>query len=115
MNISFIPEACVGEKAQFEGALVIRLPSAEERCDYMAEANINFAEVREGINNSALKPMGMLIRKSYDHIVKVDLKKKSDGKKVNSIEDLKYDPDCFGILTEIAGKLMSGGFVLGKS
>lgn len=116
MNISFTPSVCtdsVNEKgvpvpATFDGTLVIRLPSAEERMEYMSEANINVEDLK------SLKPMPYMMKKSYDHIVKIDLKKKSDGKKISTVDELRFDPDCFGIVTELAGKMM-GGFVLGKT
>jgi len=115
MNISFIPESCKGEAALFEGSLVIRMPTADERCDYLAEANINFEDLKVAGGTAYLKPVASMMRSSYEHIVKIDLKKKADGKKITTVDDLKYDNDCFGILSELATKMTNGGFLLGKT
>lgn len=111
MNYLFVPEVCKGESSLFEGSLVIRLPSAEERFSYLSETGIDFKEVSTANN---FKSIAVMMKKSYDHILKIDLKKRSTGEAVTEIDQLRYDPDCFAIVTELANKMFSG-FVLGKS
>lgn len=113
MNINFVPAACTGENPKITGSLIIRLPSAEERCDIIADSNMDL-EAMKSNEISFYKSLSSVIKKVYDHIVKVDLKRAGNDK-VLTVEEMKYDPDCFPILAEIANKLLIGGFVLGKS
>ena len=113
MNINFVPTACLVDDPKITGSLIIRLPSAEERCDIIAESNMDL-EAMKSNEISFYKSLSSVIKKVYDHIVKVDLKRPGSDK-VLTVEEMKYDPDCFPILAELANKMLVGGFVLGKN
>jgi len=116
MNLEYVPEDCKGEKAKFDGKVILKMPSFQQRHLYMTECN--FGTVKDSTNLAAnkdnIKSIVTLVEKSKDHYVKVDLVKKSDGKKFAKFDELTFDPDCDGILREVAMAMLQG-FQAGKS
>lgn len=110
MNISYVPEICKGENPQYTGSIVLRLPSSDERIDYLADSGFNLSDPRSKEN---LKATSYLMKKVYDHIVKVDMKRTSDGKKLATLEDLRFEEGLFPTLITMANEIMSG-FTVGK-
>lgn len=114
MQVKYIPEVCKGEGATFEGSLEIKVPSFDQKYQYIEDAGFELGEdgaVAGGMKN--MKAIRAMVRFSKDHYVNVDLKRKSDGKEFKSFDDMQYDSDCDSILIEVAGKLMHG-FKLGN-
>lgn len=120
MNKIFTPKSCQGDKAEFKGDVVLRLPAYDERLEMMLESDLMAAveSAKDGgdtsKNKSYLLALSKLVKISYPFYQKVNITRKSDKKAYKSIEDLKYDPSCVGILQEIAMELAAGN-TLGKN
>jgi len=108
------PEACKKEGTNIKGHVVMRVPSFDEKYRYIEECGFEVDE--DGQMKMSMKQMGA-IRKmvsfSKDHYEEIKLVKR-DGKKVESFEQMQYDPDCDEILIEVASQLMNG-FKVGKN
>lgn len=111
-----MPEACKGEEKTFEGNLEIRLPTFDEKFEYLESIGMNLDEVDnlEKVSKlSLLKSIRSMVRLSKPHYIAVNLKKLGTGEDYKSYDDLSTDPDAHGILTEVASKMLEG-FSLGK-
>lgn len=117
MEIAYVPNPCKGDKAKFEGSVVMKAPSYEERVELMLDANFSeFVNAKiDDMDNlkqdktKFLKCMLQLVKKSYDYYVKVDIKEKG-GKKTHykSLDDLRYHKECADILQDVAMQLVNG-------
>lgn len=106
MDVLFTPSVCSGERKTFTGALVLRVPTFDERYQYMEECGV----VGETVGIGAIRKA---VKLSAPHYVKVDLKRDEDGKVFSSFEDLAMDSGCDSILIEVSTKILNG-FRLGK-
>ncbi len=113
MNFDYVPKDCksVGkDKALFKGKLVLKMPSFQQRHLYMTKCNFGVVKETTSIaaNKNNIESIIELVDLSKDHYVKVDLEKLSDNKKFTKFDDLIYDPDCDGILREVAMEMLHG-------
>lgn len=108
---TFIPSACTGDEATFEGSIELRFPSFDEKFDYLEGMNVQVEDdgsVGMGGTSDRLKMMRKMVAMSAKHYVSVSLKNKSSGEEFKSFEDMTADGDCHGILIEVASKLLQG-------
>ena len=114
MNTEYVPKQCEGKDAKFKGSVVLRVPTVDERLEYMAESEIPDVKDNESLDQkAAVRSQLKLMKYSYEHYVKVDITRIIDKKKYSSVEDLRYDSECQSILQDIANKVVAG-FSLGN-
>ncbi len=114
---NYIPKACVGEGAQFQGSVTLSIPTFEQRWSYIEDSNLEMNEEGNIDTKKIAKNIGSLLKlvaAAKKHIVTVDLTKVSTGVKYQSVEDLETDADCDPVLFEL-GALMINGFRPGKN
>lgn len=108
MELNFVPELCKGEEANFEGEVVISLPSSPQKWKYAKEAGL---KVKPGGEIEMMSdPIDVMIKMSEHiktHIKELKLQRKDDGQAID-MERLFFDPECEGILIELCSALMHG-------
>ncbi len=109
-TVSFTPKACQGEGATFEGTVSLRLPTFDEKYEYLEKMEVEVdeegkVELKKGSN---LKKVRQMVAMSSGHYVAVALKKKASGEEFKSFADLSVDADAEEILIEIGLKVISG-------
>lgn len=114
----YTPKLCQGEGALFDGHVLLKVPSYEDRLEMLAEYpdlinEENEAESDKKISKAGMKTMLTMIRWSYQFYLEVKITRLSDKQKFKSLDDLRYSSDCQGIIQDVATNL-SKGFVLGK-
>lgn len=112
MEKKFIPPACIGEGCLFEGHVILKVPSTDERLEYLDKCGFGLEGTAS--KRDQLKMQAELLKVSYPHYISVDIKRKEDGYQFKSLDELKYDSSCSVILTEVASALLNG-FTLGKN
>lgn len=113
----YTPKPCQGEKALFEGHVVLKVPSYEQRLEMLA-AHPEIIDESQNDDNGKLTAAGMttmlsMIKWSYQFYSDVKISRLDDKQKFKSLSDLKHSADCQGIIQDIATNL-SKGFSLGK-
>lgn len=107
-QLVYTPKACQ-EGGDFIGGVTLRLPSFDERYEALDELGIKVnkdGEIEMSDMNS-FKAVRSLVKMCGKYFVSVDIKHK-DGREFKSKEDLESDPECDGILIEIAMNLSKG-------
>lgn len=127
MKITFVPKICKddGEKlAPYSGSIEIEVPKAPERHRYIRESGL--AAVMEkldgkpGSEKVAIDLVGQfdmvtnLMGHVEKHVTKVDLVRKEDGLKVDSVDALMSIASCESVIMEICGMFIRG-FEPGKN
>ena len=114
MKVVVTPEACKGEGAKYTGTVEMRPPFIEERWAYLEECGVVPSDDSE-LEPKAKSEMAMsraLIKKMVPklpaHVVTVDICESSTGAKLQSLDDLKSDPDATGIIMELCAMLLKG-------
>lgn len=113
-KVKFEPEACKKEGTNIKGYAVMRIPSFDEKYRYIEECGFEINE--EAQMKVSMKQMGAIRRMvtfSKDHYEEIRFVKR-DGTKIESFDQMQFDPDCDEILIEVATQLMNG-FRVGKS
>lgn len=114
-EIKFIPKMAQGEEKAFDGYVVIRLPSFDER--YEALENAGFEESGDGgyeVSGSKFKAMRKLVSETAKLYKEVNLVHIESGAEAKSLDDMLHNSYFDSILVEVATKLMTG-FQVGKS
>lgn len=111
MRISnYIPSICQGDEALYEGHLVLKVPHAIERANFMKRLNIivpaGLEDVDAKLPENAIDMLPEMFKIAEETIQECHLKS-LDGEEITT-EDLFYDPDLQGVLTEVANKAISG-------
>lgn len=127
MQQVFVPKICKdqdGEPAAFDGSILIEMPLYEQTLVYQSYLDMDpvigdDGEVDVDATQKKAASKGMhIIRKMAphvkEHVVKVDLTRKSDGYKFDSYEKMQSSKDCFGAIADLSMKLVNG-LELGKS
>lgn len=107
--VKYIPTVAKGESKQFEGHIMLRPPTFDERWSYLEESQLKFNEEGEadiGINQ--LGALRRLVRFSEKHYEEVKLKNLDTKTTYKTFEDLVSDPMCDKILFEVAGVMTKG-------
>jgi hypothetical protein len=117
MKTNYVPSACKGKDAKFKGSVVLRVPTIDERMQYLVDADMNVDTDEEGKPGGSMldkaKTQLALLKLSYGHYEKVDIERVRDKKKYKSLDDLRYDSECQGLLVDVANKI-AAGFSLGN-
>jgi hypothetical protein len=115
-TIDFIPEACKGDSAKFEGSVVLRAPTMAERAKYrfMAFSKLKgdpFGEQTTADKLEQVVAMAEVCEVTKDHIKEIHIRRKSDGYEFKNYEELSCDYECEAILIEIATQMVKGVLV----
>lgn len=114
-QIQFVPKQCK-ESNEFSGHVVMRVPMFDERYEIIDQMGLKLdsetGEVKmEDLNSFAA--IRKMVSASLKFYVGVELKH-VDGREFKTKEDLLSDPDCDGILIDVAMNI-SRGFKVGKT
>ena len=108
MEVKFIPEVCKGESPRFAGTITLKVPSFDERYKFIEDCGVNISDSGgvelKASNFSIIRNMVKLSEPFY---VSVEMKR-IDGVEFKSFSDLTHDPECDGILIEVAKEIRSG-------
>lgn len=113
-TISYIPKPARGDDAEFEGSIEIKTLSLEEKLEFFDSQGIEAGVGEDGESElkiskkSNMKLLIAAIRMAKWKYVSVSLKKKSNGEEYKFYEDLDNDPDCQGIITDVATAILNG-------
>jgi hypothetical protein len=108
-TINFVPACCKGEGATHEGSVTLRLPTFDEKFDYIEQLQA----VKDGGDIEAeqmqkLRSIRSMVKMSKAHYVEVSLKNKATGEEVKSFDEMQYCDDLHAVLMEVAGHLVNG-------
>lgn len=117
-TIKLIPSVCKGEGAKWSGHIVMRLPTFDEKFEYMENLGVQVGDdgavVESESATSRLKQVRRMVECSKKHYQEVSLENKETGEKVDSLDDMLYVDELHKVLVEVAGMLISG-FKLGNA
>lgn len=111
-TFKFVPSCCKGDNAAYEGSIVLRLPTFEERFDYMEKCVEAEGEKKSDVSNY-IKSTKLMVSLSKSHYESVDIKHKESGEHFKSFDDLQYNPDMHAVMIEV-GTMFIQGFKLGN-
>lgn len=119
MNHTFTPDVCKptitdggnGEvPGEYTGTVTIRMPTYDEKMAFYEAAG---EQIGDGDAKKAAVPLLRTVARNVaKHIVAVNITRVSDGHKF-TFDELDYDSDMHGVITEIATKLI-GRFQVGN-
>lgn len=107
---TIVPSVCKGEDATFDGSIVLKLPTFDEKFEYIEQLQvaINDDGTVEGDQRTKLKSIREMVKLSAKHYVEVSLKRKADGEDFKSFDDMQYADDLHGVLVEVASTMING-------
>ena len=117
MAVKLIPSACVSKgkaKAQFDGFLMMRQVTFDEKYQYLEDFTTEGEEGEEPSRKDQIKRLRSMVSSSKAHYEEVKLTRLKDEKRFASFEDLSLDPGCHEILIEVATQML-GGFEVGEN
>jgi hypothetical protein len=108
MQMTYTPELCSGEGAEYEGSLTLRMPSYDERMGLYEEADFDMDGSGDATaqKKQTMRLMRLIARKLPDYLVKLSVKRKADGFEFQSFEELSHDTDMAPLITEACTKLV---------
>lgn len=109
MEMVYEPEACKAPDSVVSGKVTLKLPTVLQKYDYCDRMGVvlNAQGEVDMSNMNQFKVLKTLVELSESHYTKIDLRKK-DGSAVDSWEKMISDPDCEGVITEVATGLLNG-------
>lgn len=109
-TIKLVPAICKGDDATWEGFVVLRLPTFDEKFDYVERMQLAIKEdgTVEGDQLAKLKSVREMVKVSKAHYVEVELKSKSTGEVVKSFDEMQYCEDLHGTMVELAAMILNG-------
>lgn len=109
-TVKIVPTVCKGDDATWEGSVTLRLPTFDEKFDYVERLQVHVNEdgTVEGDQSQKLKSVREMVKMSKAHYVECDLKNKSTGELIKSFDDLQYVEDLHSTMVEIAAMLLNG-------
>jgi len=108
-EVKFVPKDCEGDAAPFEGCIVLTAPTYFERLEYTELSGVEFDETgKPAMKGNMIKCLRALVEATKKHYVSVNIKRKSDGLKYETFDDLSVDPACGSMITETAYALLGG-------
>jgi len=123
MKMEIVPVICQGEDATYTGKIVVEVPKAPERHNYIRQAGLMAVMENAGDKSDAELAVGLssqhemmtkLMGFVEKHLVSVDLVRKDDGRKVDKVEEFMSISSCEPAVMEIC-KLFLKGFEPGKN
>ena len=109
MKITYTPECCSGDDAAYEGSVTLRAPTYDERMSIYDDVGVDL----EGVKTKPIAYIRAVAKKVPEFLVECSIKRKSDGFEFKTFEQMQYDSDLAGAITEMATKLV-GKFQVGN-
>ena len=108
------PEATVGAdgkkiESSLEGIVEVDIPKYVQRLKYLKEANFKINS--DGSVDQKTDSLGITIKAvelAEKHIKKVNLTVRGTDKKIKSVDEMQYSPECEMALTEIGFLVLNG-------
>lgn len=110
-TVIFVPSICKGDDAKWEGEVVLRLPTFDEKFDYIDQMNVEFTDdgsVEISKSTERMRQVRKMVSLSEKHYVSVKLKAKDGSSEANSFEEMQYEQDLHEVLIEIGSKILHG-------
>lgn len=108
-TFKFTPLCCQGDDKTYEGHIVLRVPSIDERLDLMSRIGVEINKDGEiELPKAQLLMSKNLISESWKFYEEVKLKCIADGQEFGSVDDLKFYPQLTSIATEVSRLLLNG-------
>jgi hypothetical protein len=110
-TVKIVPSVCKVSDAKWSGYVVMRLPTFDEKFDYIESLNVEMGKDGEveGVSTmDRIKQIRKLVSASQKHYSEVCLENKETGEKVSSFDEMQYVDDLHAVMAEIAGKLVDG-------
>lgn len=119
MKVKFSPALCDGKA--FEGHVILRMPTYAERLSFYnddlidetmgepgkePETDEEKAIAAKRLAHRGRKLMQSLAARLGDFVAEVSIKRLSDGFEFKTFEQLNYDSDMVGVLTECSQRLI---------
>ena len=113
-TIKYVPSVCKGDAPKWQGSIELRLPTFDEKFDYIEsmELGVNADGDVDSSSMHKVRSIRKLVKMSEKHYISVALKS-SDGVEIKSFEDMQYEDDMHTVLAEVSG-LMLNGFKVGN-
>lgn len=110
-TVKIVPNICKEPSSDWEGYVELRLPSFDERYEYIENLGLKILDGVEldtipvGKQISAMREMVKLSKKHY---INVDLKNKKTGEHIQSYDDMQYSDAMHVVLIQIASTICEG-------
>lgn len=115
-SVKIVPNVCKGEAAKWSGYVVMRVPTFDEKFEYIENIGVSMKEdgtMDSDGSSNRISQVRKMVSLSQKHYMEVSLENKETGEKVASFEEMQYVEDLHGSLVEISG-MMASGFRLGN-
>lgn len=110
-TVNIVPSICKGKAAKWEGSVTLRLPTFDERYEYIESLNIKATDEGEIETMTTAKQIASvreMVKVSKKHYVTIDLKHKESGEEIKSFEEMQYVEDLHAVMIELATMLLRG-------
>jgi|688.fasta_scaffold651794_2 hypothetical protein len=109
-TVTIVPTVCKGKAAKWEGSVMLRLPTFDEKYEYIERISIDVDDDGSVQASKAKQIAGVreMVKISQKHYEKVDLKHKETGEVISSFEEMQYSEEMHAVLIEVAGMLLNG-------
>jgi hypothetical protein len=107
-TVKYVPTICKGDTAEWTGFVVLRLPSFDEKYEYIESIQADLVDEEGGVNvSNKLKSIRAMVKVSEKHYVEIALSHPEHGE-VKCWDDMQYNDDMHGVLVEVAGLVLNG-------
>jgi hypothetical protein len=96
VEYTYVPKKV--KEGKWEGSVTVRLLGFDEHYDLVQSVS--------GLDG--LQRVKELVKKTAGNWLRVELKRKSDGREFKSFEDLEYGADCHLVRSDVATGLVNG-------
>lgn len=110
-TVNIVPSLCKGKAAKWEGSVTLRLPTFDERYEYIEALNVKATEdgtVESMPLSSQLASIREMVKLSQKHYVSIDLKNKETLEEIKSFDDMQYIEDLHVVMIEVATMIIKG-------
>lgn len=109
MKITYTPECCSGDDAAYAGTVTLRAPTYDERMAIYDEVGVDM----DGVKTKPIAYIRAVAKQVPQFLVEFSIRRKSDDYEFKSFDELQYDSEMAGAITEMATKLV-GKFQVGN-
>lgn len=112
-TVTYVPKACLGDDATFEGSIEIKTLGVEEKMTLYSDQGMDVDVGEDGLERvkkarSNITFLVSAIRVAKPKYVSVNLKHKATGLEFKSYDDLDSEAEGHPIISEVAMAMLSG-------
>ena len=100
MEIEFIPESFKKEDSDYLGSITFKLISTTQKLKLLSKIQIQTKIEGAPNNHEKMEAMLSLIEAIKPYFLKIDIKKKSNGKEIKTFDELDFEEELMGVLIE---------------